>query len=201
MKKQKILSKLTEVAHQPFLIFANQVQGKKDNAFETLLLLEKEEQVTAGRISEYLDIKPSSVTQIIKKLETNGTIERIKSEKDARVILIKLTEKGKDSILNRDTVSSGLIDELFSGFKEEEVDNLEEYLTRMIENISSEVFQSQLKEQFGNEDRWQQLGAMSTQFERAREQMLKRSKIDGFSEEMLRRGFGRNNRFWRGNEE
>ena len=69
MNKDEILDNLMKVSHEPFLVFANRVEEKTDNALETLKLLAKETNVTPGRISEYLDIKPSSVTQIIKKLE------------------------------------------------------------------------------------------------------------------------------------
>ena len=68
MKKTDILNKLLKIAQQPYLIFASSIEEKPDNTFETLKLLASEENVTAGRIAEYLDIKPSSVTQIIKKL-------------------------------------------------------------------------------------------------------------------------------------
>ena len=85
MNKDEILDNLMKVSHEPFLVFANRVEEKTDNALETLKLLAKETNVTPGRISEYLDIKPSSVTQIIKKLEKAGTVLREKSPKDSRV--------------------------------------------------------------------------------------------------------------------
>ncbi|MCW7998882.1 MarR family transcriptional regulator, partial [Clostridium sp. cpc1] len=80
MHENNILNNLMHIARQPFMFFRNEVQEKTDNAFETLRLLANEENVTAGRIAEHLDIKPSSVTQIIKKLQDVGTAERVKSE-------------------------------------------------------------------------------------------------------------------------
>jgi DNA-binding MarR family transcriptional regulator len=198
MKKNDILNKLMEITHQPFLIFANQVEQKTDNAFETLRLLSKEEDVTAGRISEFLDIKPSSVTQIIKKLEAAGTVERVKSEEDARVTFVRLTEKGWESIEDRGTISSSLKDELFRGFAEEELEKLDEYLSRIADNISSDKFQSKLNEIFGDDRRWQHFGQMSAHLGRAREQMLERSGFNGFGGfgEDFRGGFGGDGRFF-----
>ncbi len=121
------------------------MEEKTDNAFETLRLLANEEKVTAGRIAEYLDIKPSSVTQIIKKLEDVGTAERVKSEEDARVTYVLITDKGRESLKDRGDISENLKVKLFKGFEEYELEKLDDYLIRMLENISSEDFQKKLK--------------------------------------------------------
>nr|WP_241645800.1 MarR family transcriptional regulator [Pediococcus acidilactici] len=104
MHKDEILDNLMKITHQPFLVFANRVEEKTDNTFETLKLLAKEENVTAGRISEFLDIKPSSVTQIIKKLERAGTVVREKSPSDSRVTIIKITDKGTESLKTHESI-------------------------------------------------------------------------------------------------
>ncbi|MED4935133.1 MarR family transcriptional regulator [Heyndrickxia coagulans] len=180
MKKDEILDKLLEITHQPFLIFVNAVEEKTDNAFETLKLLAAEENVTAGRISEVLDIKPSSVTQIIKKLEEAGTARREKSEQDSRVTIVKMTDKGRESLKERSSISTTLKDVLFQGFAEDELEMLDQYLERMVSNISSEAFHDKLHEVFSNDKRWELFGKMSARFGRAREQMLERSGFGGF---------------------
>ncbi|TCJ06473.1 MarR family winged helix-turn-helix transcriptional regulator [Cytobacillus praedii] len=180
MKKDEILDKLLEITHQPFLIFANEVEEKTDNAFETLKLLLEKENVTAGHISEALDIKPSSVTQIIKKLEEAGTAKREKSEQDSRVTIVKITDKGRESLDEHGSISTTLKDVLFQGFAEDELEVLDKYLERMVSNISSEDFQEKLNEVFSNDKRWERFGKMSAHFGRAREQMLERSGFGGF---------------------
>lgn len=193
MKKKHILNKLMEIAYQPFFIFSYKVEEKPDNAFETLRLLEKEENVTAGRIAEYLDIKPSSVTQIIKKLEEAGTANRVKSKNDARIIFVELTDKGREIISDKGKISSGLKDEIFKDFTEEELETLDKYLNRINENISSDEFNKKLNEIFGDDKRWQHFGKISAHFGRAREQMLERSGFGGD----FRGGFGGYDNFFR----
>ncbi|MBO0580043.1 MarR family winged helix-turn-helix transcriptional regulator, partial [Clostridium botulinum] len=141
MHENNILNNLMHIARQPFMFFRNEVQEKTDNAFETLRLLANEENVTAGRIAEHLDIKPSSVTQIIKKLQDVGTAERVKSEEDARVIYVLITDKGRESLKDRGNISENLKVKLFKGFEEDELEKLDDYLTRILENISGEDFQ------------------------------------------------------------
>ena len=194
MHKSNILNKLMQITHQPFLIFATRIEEKTDNTFETLRLLAKEGMATAGRISEHLDIKPSSVTQILNKLEDAGTIERVKSEDDARVTLVKLTKKGRESLKDQGAISSNLKDELFKGFVEKELKILDGYLTRINENISSKEFNEKLNKIFGDDKRWKHFSKLSAYFGRAREQMLERSGFGIFGED-FHRGFGAHDMF------
>ncbi|AHA05699.1 MarR family winged helix-turn-helix transcriptional regulator [Pediococcus pentosaceus] len=173
MNKDEILDNLMKVSHEPFLVFANRVEEKTDNALETLKLLAKETNVTPGRISEYLDIKPSSVTQIIKKLEKAGTVLREKSPKDSRVTVVKITDKGRESLKTHGSIGNTLKDVLFKDFSDSELEYLDQYLKRMADNIGSDEFSEKLNEVFDNDQRWAQFGKMSPHFERAREQMLR----------------------------
>lgn len=173
MNKDEILDNLMKVSHEPFLVFANRVEEKTDNALETLKLLAKETNVTPGRISEYLDIKPSSVTQIIKKLEKAGTVLREKSPKDSRVTVVKITVKGRESLKTHGSIGNTLKDVLFKDFSDSELEYLDQYLERMVNNIGSDEFSEKLNEVFDNDQRWAQFGKMSPHFERAREQMLR----------------------------
>ena len=187
MNHHEILENLLEIAHQPFLIFAYQVEEKTDNAFETLKILVAEDDGTAGRLAEVLDIKPSSVTQIIKKLEEAGAVMREKSATDSRVTLVKITDKGRESLQERGSISTTLKDVLFKGFAEEELAQLNTYLERMNENINRPEFQEKLAEVFGDDQRWERFNKMSAHFGRAREQMMDRSGFGGFG----RGGFDR----------
>lgn len=188
MNKEQILNNLMNIARQPFMFFTDGVTEKGDNAFETLHLLSKEEKVTAGRIAEYLDIKPSSVTQIIKKLEDAGTAMRVKSEEDARVTYVLITEKGLDSLNDRGSIATDLKDELFKGFRDDELDCLDSYLTCIVSNIDSEEFNMRLDEIFGDDRRWKQFSKMSSHFGRAREQMM--------NDRGFYRGMDRDGNFW-----
>ncbi len=172
MNKTQILRHLSEITQQPFLVFANELEEKTDNTIEALKILDSEEEVTAGRIAELLDIKPSSVTQIIKKLEEAGSAIRIKSEKDSRVTYVNITEKGRESLEEHQAIGITLKDVLFDGFSEEDLVQLDRFLEIMLDNISSDEFETKLKEVFLNDARWERFGKMSPHFGRAREQML-----------------------------
>lgn len=180
MNKNTILENLLQVAQQPFLRFAYDVEEKTDNAFETLHILATEENVTAGRLAEVLDIKPSSVTQIIKKLVEAGTAVREKSPTDSRVTLVKITDKGRESLQEHGAIATTLRDVLFAEFSETELNQLNTYLERMNDNITSPAFQEKLAEVFSDDERWDRFNTMSAHFGRAREQLINRSGFNGF---------------------
>ncbi|MED4213576.1 MAG: MarR family winged helix-turn-helix transcriptional regulator [Priestia megaterium] len=52
--------------------------------------------VTQMQLCEHLKCEPPTVTNMVKSLEQNGFIYRKRDEKDARVMRIYLTEKGKE---------------------------------------------------------------------------------------------------------
>ena len=173
MNKKDILNKLITVTHQPFMIFARDMDDKNDNTLATLKFLDEKEEVTAGMIAEFLDIKPSSVTQIIKKLEATGVARRVKSDSDARVTFVELTDKGRESLANRKTSSEDLLDGMFQDFSQEELEIFNSYLDRLTNNISSSEFFRNVETNFGDDKRWEHFGKMSARFAHAREQMMR----------------------------
>ncbi len=51
--------------------------------------------VSAGRIADLLHLDPSTLTGVLKRLESMGAIRRMPDPKDARRALFALTDKGK----------------------------------------------------------------------------------------------------------
>lgn len=177
MLENTIINKLEEIAHQPFLLFLHQINEKTDNSYETLKLLTEEGNVTAGRISEYLDIKPSSVSQIIKKLENTGAIQRVKSPKDARVTYVTLTPIGEAAVQDR-SFNSEIKKEMFKEFSEEELKRLDADLAKIVATVTSDSFNEQLNAIFSDDKKWEQFRNMFEQFGRARDQMMARGGFD-----------------------
>jgi MarR family transcriptional regulator, organic hydroperoxide resistance regulator len=60
-----------------------------------LVVLEQEDEVTAGDLAKSADLNPASVTAMLDQLESNGTVTRRRSAHDRRVCMVSLTEKGR----------------------------------------------------------------------------------------------------------
>lgn len=63
------------------------------------LLQEEETEVTAGMVANELSISTARVAKLINNLSKNGYIDKWNSKKDARVTIVKITEKGKKYII------------------------------------------------------------------------------------------------------
>ena len=60
------------------------------------LVLWEQDGITVGEICEKLMLDNGTLSPLLKKLQKAGYIERHRSEEDERVVVITLTEKGRD---------------------------------------------------------------------------------------------------------
>lgn len=63
--------------------------------------------IAAGRIAEILHVHPSTLTGILKRLESRGVLERRSDPRDARRALFALTNKGR----RLDTLRTGVVEQ------------------------------------------------------------------------------------------
>jgi MarR family transcriptional regulator, organic hydroperoxide resistance regulator len=63
--------------------------------------LEGEEEMPAGRLAAAADLAPGSVTQMLDALEERGMVRRIRSATDRRVVMVALTDAGRERVAAR----------------------------------------------------------------------------------------------------
>ena len=102
-----------------------------------LRVLYTEDEVSSGHIAEKMHVSTARVAALLKKMEARELITRESSKKDARVTVVKLTEKGKEETQKLIDVSilaiSRIIDEI--GF-----DRIKEYII-LSHDINLKVFE------------------------------------------------------------
>jgi DNA-binding MarR family transcriptional regulator len=86
-----------------------------------LLLIAENDGVIQRDLAEEMDVRPSSMTEMLAKMEQLGFIERRQDEKDQRVMHIFLTEKGKNAAKGSQDATKIMTDTLFTGLSEEEI--------------------------------------------------------------------------------
>ena len=106
-----------------------------------LKLLKMQPGITQKKLSYLLGMRPQSLGELLAKLERSGYIIRTPSERDKRVMDIRLTEKGTEAA-NQDEPQPGF-DALFSCLSEEEQANLSEYLDRIIAELEKQFVDDQ----------------------------------------------------------
>jgi DNA-binding MarR family transcriptional regulator len=96
-----------------------------------LAFLRLHDNISTKDLSYLLGMAISSLNEMLSKLEKNGYITREASERDKRVMLVKLTDKGR----NEEQSDTTDMDDIFSCLSDEEQKTLGEYLDRIIAAI------------------------------------------------------------------
>ena len=101
-----------------------------------LFLLNQKGQLTNSQIVDELDIRPSSVSVMVKKLVEEGFAERHDSTEDKRVSLISLTKKGREAITSSHDFKMEFADELFDALSPEEQETLDKLLKKLTDGLN-----------------------------------------------------------------
>lgn len=120
----------------------NQGFGPHRGQGRVLALLKMNPEISQKDLTFVLGMRPQSVGELLQKLEDKELITREASEEDRRVMIIRLTDLGKEEA-EKLSEAPDLGKELFSDFSDEE----KVEWTRLVEKLSET-----LKSQLGEED-------------------------------------------------
>jgi DNA-binding MarR family transcriptional regulator len=59
-------------------------------------MLERHGEVAMSRLAEMLDVSDSNATGLIDRIEERGFVERIRVPSDRRVVLVRITDRGRE---------------------------------------------------------------------------------------------------------
>lgn len=111
-----------------------------------LMLLGKFPECSQTEIAEKMEVSPAAVAVSLKKLEKSGFISRQCNENDNRVNHIAVTDKGWKTIKTSIDDFNEIENAFFVDFSEEEMEQLGEYLRRIIQN-GEKYYQGLLKQE------------------------------------------------------
>ena len=100
-----------------------------------LAMLKIQDGISTKDLSYLLGVRVSSLNELLSKLEKTGYVTRVPSEEDKRVMLVYLTEKGK----NEQQPESVDFGDIFSCLSDGEQEKLGEYLDRIIAALHTSV--------------------------------------------------------------
>lgn len=99
-----------------------------------IAILKMQDSISTKDLSYLLDIRISSLNELLSKMEKAGYITREPSENDKRVMLVKLTEKGKSEQQQEWNPNA-----IFDCLSENEQKTFGEYLDRIINSIEANL--------------------------------------------------------------
>ena len=113
--------------------------GRPDRGFGRERVLEVisryEDGVRQKTLTEELRINPSSVSEMISKLENDGYVKRTVDPADKRATLITLTELGEARTAELQDEKNGKLDKAFRNLTDEEKEQLTTLLEKLTEDI------------------------------------------------------------------
>lgn len=130
MRLQWLLQRQHQQRHSARGPFTDPTRGQG----RVLALLKIQPEISTGDLSYLLGIRQQSLSELLGKLEKAGYITRTPLENDRRVMMVKLTEKGKAAQQEPPEFSG-----LFDCLTPEEQETLNSYLDRIISKAEAEL--------------------------------------------------------------
>jgi DNA-binding MarR family transcriptional regulator len=90
---------------------------------------------TIGELAEHLDVRSSTMSQMIDRLEKNGMVYRTSIQKDARIKTVVLSEKGREIIQEREKLWVDSLAQPFDSFSTEEKETLLRLMDKLVCHI------------------------------------------------------------------
>ena len=141
MKNQRqgafLVSKMHQVAGR---IFTRKLKQYQIDHFtpaqgRIMFVLWQRDNISIQELAQETQLKKSTLTSMLDRLEDTGHITRVPSKSDRRKIMIKTTQKDKELQGLYARVSSEITQLFYHGFTSSEIDRFEEYLSRILTNI------------------------------------------------------------------
>lgn len=129
---EELLKNLSIIGSASHRIMNAAVMERKAPAQQLVLdILIEEDGLTQGVLAELLDIRPSSLTEVLNKLEAKGEIRRREDPKDKRIKQVFITEEGRAKATPANE-RQDRSEEFFAGLSEEELKQLDQLLNKIV---------------------------------------------------------------------
>ena len=113
--------------------------GLNASQLSCLLVLEKTGPLSLSKLSQHVYLSPSMITSIVDQLENKELVIRTRKSADRRVILIELTEKGKEVAQTAPPSFQEQLTSSLSHLKKEEKKTLFDNLNKLLSIIVSDI--------------------------------------------------------------
>jgi DNA-binding MarR family transcriptional regulator len=90
---------------------------------------------TIGELAKTLDVRSSTMSQMVDRLEKNGIVYRSSNQKDARITTVALSEKGTKIIREREKLWVESLVQPFQSFSDEEKETLLQLMEKLVGHI------------------------------------------------------------------
>jgi DNA-binding MarR family transcriptional regulator len=143
MKKQREGGFLiTQIHHRANRVFARMLEEHGIHEINPaqgriMFVLWQNDGIPITELARQTSLDKSTLTSMLDRLEEAGFVARASALQDRRKVLVKRTEKDKAWQKVYAQVSQEMTKLFYDGFAESEVDEFEQYLRRILENLTA----------------------------------------------------------------
>lgn len=95
--------------------------------------------VQVSKLSSYLELSSSAISQLLSHLENKGYISRSVDAHDRRAVCASLTDKGMECIKKHHNIMGNFIQDIMKTFTNEETDELIRLLNKVADSVKETV--------------------------------------------------------------
>ena len=130
-KIRQVSGRIFERMLKDYNIEINSAQGR------IMFALWQADNISISELVKQTQLKKSTLTSMLDRLETMGYVKRQRSKKDRRKILIERTNKDKDLENKYVRLSQEHTQFFYLGFSEDEIDRFENDLAKILDNLTT----------------------------------------------------------------
>jgi DNA-binding MarR family transcriptional regulator len=141
MKQQRqagfLMAKIRQVSGRIFERILNKYNIEINSAQGRIMFaLWQQDNISINELAKKTQLKKSTLTSMLDRLEGMGYVKRQRSQKDRRIILIKRTNKDKNLEKKYVELSQELTKFFYKGFSESQIDRFEKDLELILNNLT-----------------------------------------------------------------
>lgn len=95
--------------------------------------------LSLSALSERMSAKNSTITGLVDRMERGGLVERVRSDRDRRVILIRLTNHGRNLARSIPVTSMELFTDALRALSPDDRDALRALLRRLTDQVRAQL--------------------------------------------------------------
>ncbi|WP_066050939.1 MarR family winged helix-turn-helix transcriptional regulator [Robertmurraya korlensis] len=135
---EQLVELLLKNGIKPFSYFPKAAELEKKIShtdLSALVILKLKEQLTMSELASDLGAPLSTTTSMAKRLEKKGWIERTSSPKDQRVIMVYLTEEGKELARQANEMMEQALGRIQTALTEEELEQFVSLVLKVVKSL------------------------------------------------------------------
>jgi DNA-binding MarR family transcriptional regulator len=110
-------------------------QGVSMTHYHVMSMLERHGEMTMSQLAEMLDVSLSNATGLVDRMEERGFVERVRVADDRRVVLARITERGRGLLEEVEVLRGDLMHRVLERLDEKQLDRI----ARAMEDVRGSV--------------------------------------------------------------